>query len=110
MGSPKTAPSTGPTEYVCPLPTACRAVGWGDLRPGDEIWYLVSRGGRVDPNEPHGPFAVVDPARGLLRNPNGVELDFRKAAIVLLLPKNAVRQPCPESRAKSPASPSPRTG
>lgn len=94
MASARSGPSTAsPTEYVCPLPTTCRVVGWDDLRPGDEMWYLIARKGRVNPDEPHGPFRVVDPARGRIRNTSGVELNFRSSNLVLLLPKNAVRPP-----------------
>lgn len=89
-------------------------MGWDDLRPGDEMWYLIARKGRVNPDEPHGPFTVVDPARGRIRNTSGVEMEFRPRnfgafELILLLPKNAVRPPCRESLARSSASLSPRT-
>lgn len=88
------------SEYVIPVPTVCVVVTWADLRPGDELWYFIARAGRFDPDSPYGPFTVVDPAQGRIRNSSGVELNFLTSKLVLLRPKNAPRRPpCSEPSA-----------
>lgn len=44
---------------------------WSDLSEGDRIWFR-----RKGHDDALGPFTVVDPASGRLRNDQGVELNF----------------------------------
>lgn len=83
--------STEPTRKVryVPVPTPFVEAEWDDFKPGDELWYYINRGpGRqsIDSGiDYHGPFDVIDPAVGSIRNSSGVVLAFREAKRLVLL-------------------------
>jgi len=64
-----------------------RHVAWDELRPGDVVYYAILRGRAAVPDDDpiHGPFTVVDPASGRLRNGQGVELPMARYKLQLMV-------------------------
>jgi len=48
-----------------------KQVDWGDLTPGQEIYYDASKL-LPCPHHAFGPFTVVDPLKGEMKNSNGI--------------------------------------
>lgn len=79
-------PATAPGLFLTiSIPTRMRIVTWDDLRPGNEIWYLIpDKRGYVREEDAHGPFKVVDQTTCTLRNTNGVELALTRKLVLLI--------------------------
>ena len=50
-------------------------ISWDEIQDGDVVYYQIKS--RYHDNHAHGPFVVVDKFRHRLRNPQGVELNFK---------------------------------
>jgi len=61
-----------------------RLVSWDELKPGERIFYRI----RDKDDCAHGPFVVVDPLIGRLRNPQGVELNLKRVQPLKLMEEN----------------------
>lgn len=59
-----------------------RKATWADFEPGDVLYYLIQR--KHSDNYAHGPMIVVDPARGTIKNAQGVILTAKGWQVQLL--------------------------
>lgn len=57
-----------------------KVTSWEKLYIGQTMYYLVPNHYR----QVHGPFVVVDPAQGRLKNMNGVQMNLPNVLPVLL--------------------------
>lgn len=64
--------------------TSFREVAWSDLKPGDTVFYFIHRKRELD-RKAYGPFLVVDPAKGILCNRQGIRVAALKWHITLLV-------------------------
>jgi len=80
----------GGKVYTLSVRTTMLEVSWDDVKAGDTVYYLTKQQMRRPASnvEPHGPFIVVDPAKGILRNGQNVELPFRNTQLTLLIITN----------------------
>lgn len=72
--------------HVFPTLTRFRETTWAEVKAGDIVHYFIHRHRELD-RKAYGPFLVVDPVRGVLSNPQGIEVTALKWHITLLVPE-----------------------